>query len=82
MINWFLATRLGNWCLAAIAGIALLGAVIARSYFRGKDAARGEQLEATLKNIAKGIEARRQEQEKPTDEAHDPYNRDNWGRDR
>lgn len=78
MINWFLTTTLGRWSAGALVALVLFGAVAARYYFKGKDAARADAIEGALRNVAKGIQARVEERRNPTNEDTDPYNRDNW----
>jgi hypothetical protein len=80
VINWLLGTTIGRWVLAGAAALVLFAAVAARYYFKGKDAAKADALEATLKNVAKGLQARIDERRNPTDEDTDPFNRDNRNR--
>ncbi len=80
MINWFLTTTIGRWCAGALVALVLFGAVAARYYLKGKDAARADAIEGALKNVAKGIQARIDERRNPTDEDTDPFNRDNRNR--
>ena len=79
-MSWFLTTTIGKWYAGALVALLLFGAVAARYYFKGKDAARADAIEGALKNVAKGLQARIDERRNPTDESKDPFNRSRPGR--
>lgn len=76
MTTWFFSTTIGRWTLGAGVAILFVLGLAARYYFKGKNAAQAEAIEATLKRVSEGLQARRREQENPTDELTDPFNRD------